>query len=168
MSYTADEAGIPLLSWRETQMLRKTFIQRTWGLVVAAIFACTSSGAQAIVVYVDDDAPPGGDGLTWNTAFRFLQDAMVFSNVLENNVTEIRIAQGVYKADHDEAHPEGTGDTNVAFEPPSVPILGGFAGFGAPDPDLRHVEEFRTVLSGDLAEDDMDNFVNYNDNSRYI
>ena len=28
------------------------------------------------VLYIDDNAPLAGDGLIWNTAYRFLQDAL--------------------------------------------------------------------------------------------
>jgi predicted outer membrane repeat protein len=46
------------------------------------------------VLYVDDDAPPAGDGLSWNTAYRFLQDAL--ADAAGGGVAEIRVAQGVY------------------------------------------------------------------------
>ena len=39
-------------------------------------FGLCATTAVASVVYVDDDAPPAGDGQTWATAYRFLQDAL--------------------------------------------------------------------------------------------
>ena len=35
-----------------------------------------------------------------------------------------------------------------------VTVAGGYAGLGAPDPDARDVEQYPTILSGDLAGDD--------------
>jgi hypothetical protein len=87
----------------------------------------------AVTLYVDDDAPPGGDGLTWDTAFRFLQDALAYASAPANGVTDVHIAQGVYKPDHDELHPDGTGDRNATFLLPSSALPGTpDTGFGAP------------------------------------
>ncbi|MEE9129337.1 MAG: hypothetical protein V3T84_04915 [Phycisphaerales bacterium] len=41
-----------------------------------AMFVISGAAHGGGVLYVDDDAPPGGDGTSWNTAYRFLQDAM--------------------------------------------------------------------------------------------
>ncbi|HUU84857.1 MAG TPA: hypothetical protein VM243_15255, partial [Phycisphaerae bacterium] len=47
-------------------------------------------------VYVDDDAP-GGDGLSWDTAFNGLQEALTLAAGSEGAVTEIRVARGTYQ-----------------------------------------------------------------------
>ena len=49
-------------------------------------------------------------------------------------------------------------------------ILGGFAGLGAIDPDVRDIVQFTTVLSGDLAGDDGSpgSFTNNAENSRNV
>ncbi len=115
-------------------------------------------------VYVDDDAPPGGDGLSWNTAYRFLQDAI--SHAEAGFVNEIFIAEGVYYPDRDEANPTGTGDREETFPLlDGVSFLGGFRGLsGGGDPDDRNPDVFETVLSGDLNGDDVD-FTNNSENS---
>ncbi|MCP4452586.1 MAG: hypothetical protein GY809_14085, partial [Planctomycetes bacterium] len=64
------------------------------------------------VIYVDDDAPLNGDGVSWDTAYRYLQDALVRSSVFAEasegshaegaetaGKIEIRVAQGVYLPD---------------------------------------------------------------------
>ena len=70
------------------------------------------STAQADIIYVDDDAPLGGDGLSWNTAYQFLQDAL--ANAVAG--TEIRVAQGVYLPDQDEAGNVVPGDRFATFQ----------------------------------------------------
>lgn len=58
------------------------------------------------VLHVDDDAPAGGNGLSWATSFRFLQDALSVASEPANGVTEIRVAQGIYTPDRSEANPD--------------------------------------------------------------
>ncbi len=145
-----------------------TFGQRVRAIVFFLLLSLTATHAHAGVIYVDDDASPGGDGTSWNSAYQFLHDALAFANVPANHVTEIRIAQGTYKPDHSALHPEGTGDVNATFEFKQTLSLGGFAGVGAIDPDSRDINVFPTILSGDLLDNDQPDFVNYEDNSRYV
>jgi hypothetical protein len=69
------------------------------------ILLAASTAYGGSVLYVDDDAPPAGDGLSWATAYRFLQDAL--ADAAGGGVAEIRVAQGVYTPDKDEANPGG-------------------------------------------------------------
>ncbi len=74
---------------------------------VAGVITMTLMGSPATagtVLYVDDDADPGGDGSSWRMAYEFLQDALANAK----GVSEIRVAQGTYKPDRDEANPDGT------------------------------------------------------------
>jgi parallel beta-helix repeat protein len=111
-----------------------------------------SAGLSAqTVLYVDDDAPSDGDGLTWDTAFRFLQDAL--SNAAIG--TEIYVAQGVYLPDRDEANAAGTGDREAAFQLVNgITLMGGYGGLGEANPDDRDLDAYPTILSGDLPGDD--------------
>ncbi len=119
------------------------------------------------VVHVDDDAPPGGDGASWDTAYRFLQDGL--TSAAKGGVTEIRVAQGIYKPDRDEANPNGTGDRAASFHLINgVALMGGYAGIGAKDPDAHDIELYETILSGDLLGDDEPNFVNNDENSFHV
>jgi len=122
------------------------------GMVLTGLLAPKSLAAQS-VLYVDDDAPAGGDGLTWTTAHRYLQDALAAAAASGGGVPEIRVAQGTYKPD------QGAGQTpgsrTATFNPTHVNDLkGGYAGLGQPDPDTRDIAAFKTVLSGDLNGDD--------------
>ena len=88
------------------------------------------------VLFVDDDASPGGNGQSWNEAYRFLQDALRKADVPANGITEIRVAQGIYFPDRDESTPHGTGDRMATFHLISgVTLKGGYWGLGDDDDD---------------------------------
>jgi len=78
-------------------------------IAFVAILLCVTPAYCGSVLYVDDDASVGGDGQSWDTAFRFLQDALSIASITEKGITEIRIAQGIYKPDRDEVNQKGTG-----------------------------------------------------------
>jgi len=123
--------------------------------------ACTAAGA---VIYVDDDASVGGNGQTWATPYRYLQDALTAAI----SGDEIRVAHGIYKPDEDSAHPNGTGSRTATFRLKNgVAVKGGYAGSGEPDPDARDVEVYETILSGDLNGDDV-GFTNNGENSLHV
>ena len=122
-------------------------------LTVAAMVLAVAGGACAKVIYVDDDAPPGGDGSSWATAYTFLQDALTEAAATGEPV-EIRVAQGTYRPDRDAANPNGTGDRKASFELLNgLTLAGGYVGVGASDPNARDWEAHLTILSGDLLGD---------------
>jgi hypothetical protein len=71
----------------------------TCRLLIVALAAWLSCAARADVLYVDDDAPPGGDGLGWDTAYTWLRPALFHAAASGGQVTEIRVAQGTYTPD---------------------------------------------------------------------
>jgi hypothetical protein len=112
------------------------------------------------VLHVDDDAPAGGTGASWATAMRDLHEALTLAEGTGGLVSEVRVAQGVYRPDR------GTGDRELSFPlVEGVTVRGGYAGIGAPDPDLRNPAIHVTTLTGDLAGDDQPGFVNNGENS---
>ena len=133
---------------------------KPWHTPVASFYTGTSVPA---VIFVDESALPGGDGTSWATAFQDLQDAIALAECAGGTAVEIRVGQGTYKPDR------GSGDRDASFVLRSnLTVRGGYAGFGAPDPDARSIAGFPTVLSGDLAGDDGPSFQNYSDNSQHI
>ncbi len=115
------------------------------------------------VLYVDDSAPAGGNGASWPTAMKDLQDALELAECAGGLVTEVRAAQGTYKPDR------GTGGRDASFPlVGGVTVLGGYAGINAPDPNARDPELYVTTLTGDLAGNDQPGFVNYEENSRHV
>ena len=133
--------------------------------VAAAAWLCPA-GFGGPYLHVNDDALPGGDGASWDTALRFLQDALAVASDPSNQVIQIRLAAGIYHPDRSEAAPGGTGDRRATFQLISGVILwGGFpgSGGGAANPDL-----YPTILSGDLLGDDGESFANNGDNSYHV
>lgn len=108
------------------------------------------------IVYVDDDAPAGGDGTSWQAAYRYLQDSLQSASLRSSaGPFDIHLAQGVYKPDQSESTPEGSGDRDTPFVlPDNTSLLGGFAGILAEEPNYRDVVVHVTVLSGDLVGND--------------
>ena len=77
-------------------------------------------------LYVDDDATPGGDGLTWATAYEDLQAALDAAALPGSTTSEIWVAAGTYV-------PSTQTDPNdprtATFQLLSgVAVYGGFAG----------------------------------------
>lgn len=95
------------------------------------------------VSYVDARAKDGGNGSDWPTALQSLQSALTVAASPDNETVEIRMAGGSYSPFVGGAGREAT------FELPAcVTIKGGFAGLGAPDPNLRNTSLYETVLNG--------------------
>ena len=120
-------------------------------LLYTCLFLAVPCAAETI--YVDDDAPLGGNGHSWWTAYKYLQDALAAASSND----DIRVAQGVYTPDSKTSYPNGSGDREATFLLiTGVTIKGGYAGLGEPDPDARDIQLFETILSGDLAGNDRD------------
>ena len=138
-------------------------LSRLLVFVCAIGFVCAASVQAQTVWHVDDDASTNGDGLTWGTAYKYLQDALAASS----DGDEIRIAGGIYKPDQDEGGIVTPGDRSETFQMVlGVPIYGGYAGLANPgSPDERNIDGYVTILSGDLAGNDGPDFAGYDENS---
>ncbi len=127
----------------------KRCLRTTMSVLLCIVLAGLSSPTWARTIYVDDDAAGAQDG-TSRYVLRYLQDALSVAQAGD----EIRVAQGVYRPDQDSGNLP-PGDRHATFRlPDGVTIKGGFAGVGAPDPDLRDTTRFATILTGDLAGND--------------
>jgi len=133
-------------------------------LLAAFLIACTATAQPTW--YVDDDAPLGGDGTSWDTAFKHLQDALWVALAGD----EIRVAQGTYKPDQDEAGNVTPGARETPFSLKNgVAIYGGYAGLTDPEhPDARDIDAYESILSGDLNGDDGPNFENNEENTAHV
>jgi probable HAF family extracellular repeat protein len=113
------------------------------------------------IIYVDGDATGANDGSSWDDAFNYLQDALATAW----SGDEIRVAQGVYKPDQGAGQTRG--DPTASFQLKNgVALKGGYAGLGQPDPNVRDVKLYESILSGDLYDDD--DTYGMNNNSRCV
>ncbi|MCP4249120.1 MAG: hypothetical protein GY778_18915, partial [bacterium] len=128
--------------------MRPMHLEFSLTVLVLALTVAPVSGQT--VLYVDDDAPPGGSGTSWATAFDSLQDALAAAVPGD----EIRVAQGTYRPDYGAA--QAPPNRTATFQLLSgVAIRGAYAGLGAPDPDARDLIAYESILSGDLLGDDL-------------
>lgn len=107
----------------------------------------TCSGVQADTLYVNHAAGGANDGSSWANAFRDLQDAL-FAASLDPYITEIWVAQGVYRPD------QNTGIRSASFA--LIDGLGVYGGFRGDEAARRRrdVNLYATVLCGDLENND--------------
>ena len=112
------------------------------------------------VFYVDADAAGAGDGSSWANAFNYLQDALITASAED----EIRVAEGTYKPNQGlipwpgrvSRTPDKFGRSATFRLRTGLILKGGFAGFGALDPNERNSDIYKTILSGDLDDNDVD------------
>ncbi len=70
---------------------------------ITLLLTASAAGGQT-VLFVDDSAPRGGDGSSWDMACRFLQDGLAAAAGAMPPV-EVRVAQGTYKPDRTKPTP---------------------------------------------------------------
>jgi hypothetical protein len=100
------------------------------------------------VIYIDADASVGGNGQSWGTAYKYLQDAL---NKPPSSGDQIWVAEGTYKPDQDEGGNVTLGQRTETFGLINgVGIYGGFAG-GESSLEERDWKTNVTVLSGDIG-----------------
>ncbi len=96
------------------------------------------------MIYVDSTAAAGGDGLSWSTAFNDLQYVLSASSAGD----EIWVKAGTYK-------PTTGGDRSISFDlKAGTALYGGFAG-NETNRDERDWVNNKTILSGDIDNDDV-------------
>ena len=132
----------------------KEIILKTW-LTISIFLAALPAGATAAgrIIYVDADATGANDGSSWSDGYNYLQDALTNANDSEKPL-EIWVAQGVYKPD--QGADITVGEREATFQLlDGVSLKGGFAGLTEPDPNVRDIRLYETLLTGDFADDDV-------------
>jgi predicted outer membrane repeat protein len=100
----------------------------------------------AIVYYVDDDAPAGGDGSRWSQAFNLLSLALdAASDALNTHSwVEIWVGEGTYYP-----YPEQRFSSLALMD--NLTLYGGFDGLTHHSLGQRDFAQYPTILSGDIG-----------------
>ena len=107
------------------------------------------------VVFVDCDAPTGGNGADWSSAFRDLQAALDLATAMnadgdaENDVDQIWIAEGTYRPSARLLPDEARSITFSMVD--GVTLYGGFAGTETALEERSLAAGHETILSGDVG-----------------
>jgi hypothetical protein len=118
------------------------------------------------ILHVDKNAPltlVPPDGSNWANAYRNLHDGLAAAQPGDT----IRVADGVYVPDDGAGVTPGDRTASFAI-PNNVTVRGGYAGFGASNPDARNAEAYPTILSGDLNGNDLWGILNIGENSYHV
>jgi len=150
----------------------------TWPLCVLFLFVAVStttaqtpvseSSEQLKIIYVDARANGLDIGTSWANAITSLQDALLLAYFYEKPV-EIRVAQGIYTPDRGVGIMPG--DRTASFQLINgVTIKGGYAVLNrrGGGPDIRDINQYKSILSGDLNADDSPVSANNGDNSCHV
>jgi predicted outer membrane repeat protein len=143
-------------------LLRRLMNSCGLGLAVTVLAFFTATAGAVTIRHVDGDIDPaGGNGQFWETAYKYLQDALAEAalNANANNPYQIWVATtdpaNPYRTDRDAAHPDGRDpiDRTMTFAlAKNVLVYGGFAG-GETDLPQRDPINNVTVLSGAIGTD---------------
>jgi hypothetical protein len=115
-------------------------------LIAAAVMVVSVSAASAqTIIYVNANAAPGGNGTSWASALRTLQEGLAGAAIVAPQPSEIWVAQGTYRT---------TSNTTPFVFPSngSVKLYGGFVS-GAFNLTDRNPDAHPTVITGDINGD---------------
>ena len=111
-------------------------------LLVSCICICAiaSTASGQTTYFVDDSISVSGIGTSWATAKKTIQEAAALAQ--SNNQDIIKVGQGTYRP---------LNQFHSILLKDRIRIEGGYAGYGASDPDARNPATFVTILSGDFG-----------------
>ena len=115
---------------------------RIW-YIISITFVALTIPSYAKIIYVDDNASAEGNGTSWVTAHKYLQDALADAEYGD----EIWVAEGTYKPD------QGAGKTAGDRASPFVLVngVGMYGGFlGRESTRVPQGDNNQTILSGEI------------------
>lgn len=95
--------------------------------------------------FVRESAVSMGDGLSWATAYRYLQNALLEAST-NSEIKEVRVAAGTYYPTNSYPSEENLRDSSFILVD-SLTLLGGYPEGGG---DTRDPDNYETILSGDI------------------
>jgi predicted outer membrane repeat protein len=125
----------------------------SWARIICAVTviwlatAFSLSGQSFATVYVDKDAPPGGNGNSWGTAYQTIQAGIDDADTLDE---EVWVAEGTYGEQRVSVMHDPPVDTGSVVMREGVDIYGGFVGTES-SRDQRDWETHVTTIDGSTA-----------------
>jgi len=119
-------------------------------LLIFPLFACQLLLGQAII-YVDKDAAEGGDGTSWVTAHKYLNDALNESDI-RSETHQIWIAEGTYYTDEGDLYANDDQNSKFVIPYTVTAVIGGFVGTEE-SADAADPARYLTTLSGLVFEE---------------
>ena len=119
-------------------MMPKQQPKRTTTILALALFGAVATlqptPAFGVVLHVDANAPAGGNGLNWASAYQHLQDALADAGS-NSAVTQIWVAAGAYLPDGGRTPPGGPHVTGSLVRTATFQLITGVAIYvGFPPP----------------------------------
>jgi hypothetical protein len=140
-----------------------------WPVCVLFLVVTASTTGASEVIYVDAAADGINIGISWEHAVTSLQDGLLLAYFSEKPV-EIRVAQGIYTPDRGLGIMPG--DSGASFQLINgVTVKGGYAASLSGrrgEPDVRDINQYKSILSGDLNADDGPGLTNIEENSYHV
>ena len=103
------------------------------------------------IVYVDKDAPAGGDGSSWSTAFKYLNDALSDAGIGLGE-HHLWIAEGTYYTDEGGLYSNDDQNSKYVIPYTVTAVIGGFSG-EEESADAADPARYLTTLSGLIFEE---------------
>lgn len=103
------------------------------------------------IVYVDKDAPAGGDGSSWSTAFKYLNDALSDAGIGLGE-HHLWIAEGTYYTDEGDLYSNDDQNSKYVIPYTVTAVIGGFVGTEGSVDDADPAK-YLTTLSGLIFEE---------------
>ncbi len=107
-------------------------------------------------IYVDASNTGAVDGLSWNTAWPSLADALAFASMKCSNVSEVWVAGGTYKPDAGGATDSAASRYATFNMRSGLAVIGGFQGKNRPGGGETSIAQrtlgaYPSILSGDIG-----------------
>jgi hypothetical protein len=120
--------------------------------ILILLLQLLSNGAFSQKVYVNKEASLGGNGESWETAYKYLMDGLKEAGGFDT----IWVAKGIYYPDESELNYATDNDPTsyFSFFSKQLKIFGGFFG-NETLLNQRNVTENLTILSGDIEQNDV-------------
>lgn len=119
--------------------------------IMSLFLAGFMSASAQTIIYVDKDAAEGGDGSSWSSAYKYLNDALDYVDNRSGSF-DLWIAEGTYYPDEGELYANDNQDSTFRLPSTVNAILGGFSG-AETSAEQADSAKYLTKISGYIFEE---------------